>query len=377
MARVSKQEKARRERLTALAGVASEIKSFDQGRQVLTPVRSVQTIFPQFDVATRVNGYPIQRVCLVHGPSNEGKTFFVLGLGKSFLMGEHFYFHIDAEFTTPEPWVVENLRAFADYPTFQALRPRNYEEVADAIREACERITVAREKGHIPQHTSALFGVDSLQKLVPKDFLKKLGDKKEGGGVDPMRGRGGQIQAMFNAAWMKELVPLMYHANAAVVLISRESENVDATSMFDKAYKVGGGKAPYYDSSLVVRCTRNSWVKVGSGDNARIIGERHLLQIVKTKVGHKDDKTTRCFFHTSNGEHIPAGFDMARDVLELGLRAKTVQKDSANRLIDTGTGEDYGVMNAAVKQLTADPHTLGDLRDRTVMTAEPDDEEAA
>lgn len=376
MARVSKKELERRERLKALAGVADDIKSFDQGRQVLTPVRSVQTIFPQFDVATRVNGYPIQRVCLVHGPSNEGKTFFMLGLGKSFLMGEHFYFHIDAEFTTPEPWVVENLRAFADYPTFQALRPRNYEEVADSIREACERITTARDRGHIPQHTSALFGVDSLQKLIPKDFLKKLADKKKGGGVDPMSGRGGQVQAAFNAAWMKELVPLMYHANAAIVLISRESENVDATGMFDKAYKVGGGKAPYYDSSLVVRCTRNGWVKVGSGDNERIIGERHLLQIVKTKVGHKDDKTTRCFFHTSNGELIPAGFDMARDVIELGLRAGTLQKDKAHNIIDAATGEVYGVTNAAVQQLTADHRALGELRDRTIMAAEPDEEAA-
>ncbi len=374
MARITKVEQERRKRLKALGSVAGEMEGFGQGREVLTPVRSVPTIFPQFDVATRVNGYPIQRVCMVHGPSNQGKTFWVLGLGMSFLAAEHYFFHVDAEFSTPEPWVVENLKQFADYPTFRALRPRNYEEVADLIRKACDTLVTNRKQGNIPPETSALFAIDSIQKLIPKDFLTKVRKTpaKGGGGVDPMSGRGGQVQAQFHAAWMKELVPMMYHANAGVVLVSREAENVDASGMFDKSYKVGGGTAPYYDSGIVARCTRNGWVKIGSGDDATIIGERHLVQIVKTKVGHKDGKTTRCFFHTSNGIHIPAGFDMARDVIELGLGAGVLEKDSGHRIIDTGTGEAYGVTHDAVKLLTADPHMLGELRDRCVLSAQPE-----
>ena len=374
MPRISKKEKARRERLQALGSVAADMEGFGQGREVLTPVRSVQTIFPQFDVATRVNGYPIQRVCMVHGPSAEGKTFFVLGLGRSFLEREHFYYHIDAEFSTPEPWVVENLRACADYPTFLAMRPRNYEEVADMIRKACDRLVKARAAGKIPEHTSALFAVDSIQKLVPKDFLTKLRktDAKGGGGIDPMSGRGGQVQASFHAAWMKELVPLMYHANAGLVLISRESENVTG-SMFEKTYKVGGGTAPYYDSSIVARITRapikeGGWVKQGDV----IIGEKHLVQIVKTKVGHKDDKTTRCYFHTSNGEHIQAGFDLARDVLDLGLSSGLLAKDGSHNVLDQDTGEDYGTINDAVTRLTADMDALNELRNRCVAHAQPE-----
>ena len=374
MARISKAEKARRERLQSLGAVAADMEGFAQGREVLTPVRSVQTVFPQFDVATRVNGYPIQRVCMVHGPSNQGKTFFTLGLGRSFLMAEHFYYHIDAEFSTPEPWVVENLREFADYPTFLAIRPRNYEEVADMIRKACDRLVKARKAGKIPEHTSALFAVDSSQRLVPKDFLTKMRqtEAKGGGGIDPMSGRGGQVQASFHAAWMKELVPLMYHANAGLVLISRESENVGG-GMFEKTYKVGGGTAPYYDSSIVARITRaplkdGGWVKRGE----EIIGEKHLIQIVKTKVGHKDDKTTRCYFHTSNGVHIPAGFDFARDVVDLGLKCGVLEKDSGHKILDSGTGEEYGAMNDAVKLLTDNYATLADLRTRVVMHAQPE-----
>lgn len=371
MSRITKREQERRKRLQALGAVAESMEGFGQGREVLTPVRSVQTIFPQFDVATRVGGYPIQRVCMVHGPSAEGKTFFALGLGKSFLEREHFYYHIDAEFSTPEPWVVENLRACADYPTFLAIRPRNYEEVADMIRKACDRLVKAREAGKIPEHTSALFAVDSIQKLVPKDFLSKLRatEAKGGGGIDPMSGRGGQVQASFHAAWMKELVPLMYHANAGLVLISRESENVDG-GMFEKKFKVGGGRAPYYDSSIVARCTRaplkdGGEVKKGSV----IIGERHSVKIVKTKVGHKDGKISECFFHTSNGKHIPAGFDFARDVLDLGLQCGMLKKDADHNVLDQGTGEDYGSINDAVLQLSKDMDALQDLRERAVQEA--------
>lgn len=373
MPRITKKEQQRRMRLQALGAVAADMEGFGQGREVLTPVRSVQTIFPQFDVATRVNGYPIQRVVMVHGPSAQGKTFFALGLGKSFLEREHFYYHIDAEFSTPEPWVVENLRAYADYPTFLAMRPRNYEEVADMIRAACDRLVKARKAGKIPEHTSALFVVDSIQKLVPKDFLSKLrkSDALGGGGIDPMSGRGGQVQAGFHAAWMKELVPLMYHANAGLVLISRESENVGA-GVFEKKYKVGGGTAPYYDSSIVARITQakmpGGWVKKGDV----IIGEKHLVQIVKTKVGHKDGKTTRCYFHTSNGEHIPAGFDFARDVLDLGLVHGLLEKDGGHKILDRETGEDYGTINDAVTQLTAQMDALNELRDRCVQLAQPE-----
>lgn len=374
MARLSIKEKERRERLKALGAVADEIEGFDQGRDVLTEVRSVPTVFPQFDIATRVRGYPIQRICLVHGPSNEGKTLFLMGLGLSFLQAEHFYFHVDAEFTTPAKWVQENMGPVAQLPTFRALRPRNYEHVADTIRDTCAKLVDWRASGRIPEHTTALFGIDSIQKLVPQGFFEKLAKDK---GIDPLAGRGGQVQAMLHAAWMKELVPLMFHANAAILLISRESENIGAT-MYEKQYKVGGGKAPIYDSSLVCRITRASkgWTTIGSGDKAKIIGERHLVQIWKTKVGHKDGKNTLCYFHTSNGVFTPAGFDTARDLVEMGLACKVLKKQG-NSIVDADQGEILGSSrNDAVKTITDNPLTLKDLRDRIMDVAVPEEEEA-
>lgn len=367
------------ERLQALAAVAGEFSGWQPGRDVLTPVRSVPTIFPQFDLATRVRGYPIQRVVLVHGPSNHGKTVFVLGLGRSFLQRSHFYFHVDAEMSTPEPWVQENLGAMADHPGFMGLRPENYEETAECVRNAANKLRTLRAKGDIPEDTSALFAIDSIQKLVPRDYLAKLlksqGDKSN---VDPMKGRGGMIQAALNSAWMRELIPLLYHCNAGIVLIARERENVDA-GMFEKDYEVGGGKAIYYDSSLVCRITRAAWVERGSDDNKEIIGERHLVTVAKTKVGHKDSKVTLCYFHTSNGKLIPAGFDRARDVLEMALRAGLVtarKGKGAAGIFDEGTGEKLGAhVNAAVENLSANERTLDDLQARTLEQAQPEETE--
>lgn len=362
------------DRMAALHEAAAKFQGWDQGREVLTPVRSIPTIFPQFDVATRVRGYPIQRVCMVHGPSNHGKTTFLLGLGRSFLEREHMYFHIDAEFTTPLPWVDENLAECAKFPTFRALRPENFEEVSARVREACVTLSKLRDSGAMPVDTTALFGVDSLQKLVPKDFLVKL--LKDNDGIDPLKGRGGMVQAMLNSAWMKELIPLMYHHNAALVLLSRERENPGATQ-YQQKYTVGGGAAPYYDSSLVCRITRKEWVKRGSDDNAVVIGEKHMIQVTKTKVGHKDGKTTRCHFHTSNGKHIPAGFDPVRDVLEMAVTSGVVKKIKGGNLIDAASGEDYGTTNEAVVHLGAQQATMDDLRERVLAVAQPEEEEAA
>ena len=105
-----------------------------------------------------------------------------------------------------------------------------------------------------------------------------------------------------------------------------------------------------------------------------IIGEKHLVQIMKTKVGHKDAKVTRCFFHTSNGQHIRAGFDTARDVIDLALGCGVLKKVKGGVLTDPSTGEVLGVTNEAVTHLTANPRTLVDLQGRALTEATPDEQ---
>lgn len=320
-----------RDRLQRMGAVASRFEAWRPAAQVLTKVRAVRTCFPQVDRATRVGGWPIERIATVHGPSNHGKTIMAHGLGYSFLEAGHFYAFVDAERTTPETWLRELGEQYVSHPGFVALRPESFEQTVDAVRSFCEQVTEGRDKGELEADTAALIVVDSIRKLVPTRLLEaimKEGADSKRGSVDGMRGRGAMYKAALQSQWMDELVPLLAKAQAGMVIITREADdpNADARDiMFDSAWKVQGSKALIYDASLVVRVTREDWVTEGNEKDAPVVGERHLARIWKTKVGGKENKATDAYFHTSNGVSGPVGFDRARDVLELAQEHNVIE----------------------------------------------------
>jgi len=319
--------KATNERLRQIALIAADFGSFRPAKEVLTLVRSVPTIFPQFDFATRVGGVPLARFIVIHGPSSHGKTSFAIGLAKSFLLAGHFAFLVDAEMTTPFNWVESLIGEAADTPFFNALRPKSYEETVESVRVALNTIIKAKKAGKLDKNTSAIIVVDSLRKLVPENILKKV--LKGENGVDGMGGRAAQIKAAMNAAWLDELIPLLHDSEATMVVIARESENTESKGFFDQDWKMTGGKAIEFDSSLIARICRQGYVKEGAGEQSTVIGEKHLIAIRKTKVAGKDDKVVKCFFHTSNGKLTPEGFDRGRDVIELALEFGIIQKNGS------------------------------------------------
>jgi RecA/RadA recombinase len=322
----------------ALSAVAKRFGAFKPAPEVLRTVRSVRTRFIQYDWATRVGGHPIERSTIVHGPSNEGKTLFLIGLEGSFVEQGHFAQHGDAERTTTKEWVDELLgEGFCDRnrERFYASRPDSYEAFVDEVREFHQAVKASREAGEVPENTTAITVVDSLRKLVPEDIMKKIlkeGASGEKGSVDGMGGRAAQIRAAMNAAWMDELVPLLDRCGTSFVAIARESEDPNAdmwAKKFGNDYKVGGGKAVIYDAALVLRIQRDGWIKLGEGEKAEIIGERHKITIRKTKVGGKEGRVTVAYFHTSNGKSSPEGFDPTRDVIELALKLGVLKQENS------------------------------------------------
>jgi RecA/RadA recombinase len=324
-----------RDRLQRMQAVASRFGAWRPAAEVLTRVRSVPTRFVQIDRATRCGGWPIERIATVHGPSNHGKTSFCHGLGLSFLERGHFYAFVDAEYTTPEAWLAELMGAQRSHPGFVALRPRSFEQTVDAVREFVEKIGEARDKGDVEPDTSALIVIDSIRKLIPERLLEKIlreGAEGKKGSVDGMSGRGAMYKAALQSQWLDELVPLLAKSGAGMVIITREADdpNADARDMmYDTAWKVQGSKSLVYDASLVVRITRDEWVKEGAKDDPVIVGEKHRARIWKTKVGGKEDKHVDAWFHTSNGVASPAGFDRARDVFELARELGLIEQRGA------------------------------------------------
>jgi recombination protein RecA len=326
---------ARRPEAKAFAEIAGRSKSFRPAREVLKRVRAVPTIFPAVDWKTRVGGWPTERVSLIHGPSGKGKSLFMHGIGLSFLRRGHMYCPVDAEATTPFPWVESLMGEEAHNPGFVASRPQSYEQVVDDVRRIANGLAEARAKERVPPETTCLFAIDSIRKLVPEDLMariKKLGASGDDGSIDGYSGASGMMRAALNAAWLDELVPLMFHTGCAILFIGREAEDTNASprdKKFGKDWRLTGGKSLFLDSSLVARVSSSRMVREGSEESGVVVGERHLVEIHKTKVSARQDYVEKAFFHTSNGARHPEGFDRARDILELSEELGTVKKSGS------------------------------------------------
>ncbi len=315
--------------------------------QGLREVRAVPTIFPIVDSVLGVGGWPTDRFGLVHGESNEGKTAFALGLILSFLLRGHCAALVDAERSTPASWVRRLFpTAMVESPLFRHLFPTTYEATVDAVRRWAEAIGDAREHGEIDADTTGILVLDSLRKLVPKRLLDKLlkegseeqepdkpgrFGKKRGGGVDGMGGRAAQYKAALNAAWMDELTVLLAQTGTAMVAIGREYKNAEGggSLSFGDDWTLGGGQAIYFESSVVVRVGSENMLYEGVDKERVLVGERHSVQVRKTKVGGKEQRYPLAHFHTSNGAALPFGFDRARDLLEVGVDCGVVELKGA------------------------------------------------
>jgi hypothetical protein len=359
--------------------IAKAFGDFRPAREVLKEVQAFRTVFVQLDHATKVQGFPLDRFTLTHGPSNEGKTLYVLGLVLSVLMAGGAVLYLDAERTTPMDWIVKLMSRYADHPLFKSERPDSYEQAILLVRRFLNVAANLKAKGRLPLLTPVLVVIDSLRKLVPKGLLDEiLEDEAEtakainaGKKVSSGRDRAAQIKAKMNAAWMDELVPLLEYAGASSVAIAREMLDPNNTNKFAMAaknnYTVGGGSAVYYDSSLVTRIQRHGWVqkvtKKAEGEDGRdeveVYGERHLITIKKTKVGGKDGKVTRAEFHSSNGSLVPFGFDRARDVYCLAQQFELFGKTRSGWF--AWGKEKWNGEHQAVVKLTADAGMLAEL----------------
>lgn len=351
---VDKAEK--REKFASLQKIAKAFDAFRPASTVLKAVSAVPTRFVQFDHATKVGGLPIERFTLLHGPSGEGKTTFILGLLDSFLECDFPVLYIDSERTTPHTWAARLFPKNADHVLFKAARPDTYEDATILVRDFCNALKEQRDAGNIDSNYSGLIICDSIRKLVPKDHMKKIQEDAKHG-LDGMSGRGAMAKAALNAMWMDELVPLLEDSRAAFVCIARETDDGEANKwakMAGNDFKVGGGKALYYDSSMVIRVQRAGYIYEKDTDTkGPVYGERHRVTIRKTKVSSHEEKQSICYYHTSNGNFLPYGFDRARDLLDIGERFQVIEKRGAWYSYET---EKLGCgANAAVKNIAENP----------------------
>lgn len=351
-------EESTRPGAKAFAAIAEASKSFRPARQVLRRVRAVPTIFPALDWKLRVGGWPIDRTSMIHGPSGMGKSQLLQGIGLSFLLRGHMFALVETEMTTPISWLEILMGAYADDPRFVALRPKSYEQAVDAVDRLANKVGDAREKGQVPKDTTCFFGVDSIGKLVPQDILEKVkknAAESKDGSVGGMNGMEGAYKAAMNKMWLDRLVPLMHDTGCAIAFIARESQDRNATArdrQYGNDWKTTGGASLYYDASLDIRVAHAKILHEDEDDyKTPAVGELHTIEIRKTKVSARESAFERTWFSTSSGVLTPAGFDRARDLLELGCDLDVVKSSGAwfsfggkrwqgkNRFLKTATTE--------------------------------------
>lgn len=332
---------ANRARLDAMAKVAGAFQSFRPAAEVVRRVEGVPTIFVDLDRMLGCGGLPTSRVIVVHGPANAGKTALTLGLGLSFLRRDHFFGLADLERTTPTDWLQGLYGEAFSHPGFVALDgDGTFENVRDGHRDFFDKVAEGRRRGDLPPETRAVTLVDSIKKLMPKKLWEEL-DKavaadaseakgqgrrnKKPKGVDGAGGRAGQIKAAYLSAWFDELAPLLATTLGTVVMIARESVTEEQVGQFTReVITLGGGNATNFESSATLRVTAHP-IYEEVGKEKQYVGERHVLQLRKTKVAAKDERMPEAVFHTSNGALCPAGFDPARDLLACALELGVVK----------------------------------------------------
>ena len=343
-----------RDRFARLRGAAKAFDDFRPASEVLLNVRAVPTIFPQFDLVTRVGGLPVERFTLVHGSSAGGKSFLAIGLMWSFLMLDHPVLFLDAERTSPHTWMRTAMGDHADHPFFLAVKPRSFEHARDEVRKFLTTIKSQRDKGKLGDDATALVVVDSVRKLMPEDHVKQL---LEEGKSEQLSNRSAQHKARLNAGWLDELVILLDETKTAMVAIAREMVDPNNTNpkaiRYGTNVKTGGGSSLFYDASLDLRVSRTGrYGKKGSGDEMQIYGDVHRVDITKTKVsGRGEDYRTSAVFHISNGAHVPEGFDRWRDVAQLARRLHVIEGTRGL----TYRKHKWRSEDAAVLALCADP----------------------
>ena len=333
-------------------------KGWKRAEDAFDRVKAVRTIFLDYNRATRVGGHPVRRIATIHGESHGGKQAFALGLLKSFIDAGHLGGYIDAEHATPAEFLVELLGALEQRPNFLGMRPKSYElaiDGADAfLKAACGFV----EKD--PDFCSALL-VDTINKLVPS---RELASVTKAGAAELAKGHLGRWRAAQNQAWLDHLVPRLGEPNCALLLIAQERE-VATTKAWEPNFRLKGGGALFFDASIVARVFKSSPVRETSDTKSPIVGFRHKIRIRKSKVGHMDGKYTDCHFHLSNGalEGVPAGFDLGRDAIEVGI-VMDVVKQSSSWLTWKGLGGKRvrrNGRNAAVKFLAKEPEQYAHL----------------
>lgn len=307
------------DRSELLAELTKSIGDFQLWSDVKAP-KVLQTSITSFNRVSKIGGLSAGMLSVVHGPSQGGKTVFVSEVLKSAVTTGGLGLFVDAECRGVDlKWfsaICGDLREILYY------KPVNFEQCIKRVQEFRDKFRKFKEEGKLNENAILGIGIDSLNRLAPKDELKLLQKDAK------VKDRKYPIRPLMISSWLDVLVPTL-EADEVIVCVLRESKRLDAMPG-QKQYRVKGGVAPGYDSGQVYRITARHQVKIRKPEGVPdvVIGEKHEVEICKNSMGSKDGEAA--WFYTSVGaeEGEPLGLDGSREVRdEIIARGVAVHRD--------------------------------------------------
>ena len=278
-----------------LKGIGGSCRLADKDDMIVVPTTS-----PGLNRSLHISGFPTECVVLLHGPSKGGKTVVALMLCASFQMQGHFAVYVDAEHTLDKKLA---MACDVNNALLEYWRPKTYEETTKKVEQLINNFEAARKAKKILPHQCMVIVVDSITKLVPESELAELSKT----------GKGYPIRALMNTNWLDKLTPMIGSLPIVFVMIAHEKVKIDAQS-FEKKWRVKGGEALIYDSTVAMRSQVEKALKIEKKKKKIVVGQLHKVVVEKSKVGISHEQWK---FAMSNGrEGVPIGIDHTRGVME-------------------------------------------------------------
>lgn len=297
------------DRAGVLAKLTKSVGDFSLWADVQAP-EVLPLCITSFNRAMKIGGASAGMLGVVHGPSQGGKTLFVSEVLRAVAETGGLGMFCDAECRGVDlKWFEAICGKLTEILYY---KPKTFEEFIKRVQTFRDAFREAKKKKVLPPGSLLGIGVDSLNRLTPRDELKLLLGQSKGKDVE---GRKYPLRAMLIASWLDTLIPTL-EKDEVIVAVLREGENLSAMPG-QKKYRVKGGKSPIYDGGWVCRITARGKVKVrtkGEKTPDIIIGQKHEVEVLKNSMGPKDDALAWFYSSVGADDGEPLGLDHPREI---------------------------------------------------------------
>lgn len=279
----------------ALASIAKDFGAgavMTLGSGQVVPVEVIPTGSLALDRALGTGGIPRGRIIELYGPEGAGKSTIALSIAARAQALALRVAYIDAEHAL-DPDYARALGVDAD--TLLISQP----DCGEDALEIADRLASSGGVG--------LIVVDSVAALVPRAELEgAMGDAHVG------------LQARLMSQALRKMTGHLADGRAACVFINQLREKIGIS--FGSPETTPGGKALKYYASVRLDVRRIETLKEGT----EAVGSRLRVKVVKNKLASP-------FRHAEFSLLFGRGIDRADELLDLGVAAGCVAKDSAHR----------------------------------------------